>query len=201
MKFQSLLFLFLLGCSVKNSSQDKYGFLDQFSSGVSKDKFANYKLPRKDGMISEKSRKIIYPFSIHGFGYCGVFTFYQFEKTDYEKLKKELEQRKIFESVADDSCNLHVYRPLGNMRFGCKKDYFPVPSFLDTLNGLAQNFKLDSITRFFVFDSKSGKFVIESSEVDFSSSADLGDGWKDGYSNGAILNDKTNRIAFWIIFW
>ncbi len=199
--FRSYIILLLFfGCSTKNSSQDRNGFLERFSAGVLEDAFSSYELPKNEGIFSEKTRTIVYPSSIYVSGYCGVFSFYKYKKSDYDELITALKSKSKYESLVYDTCNRYVYKS-AIINVYCSDSYLPVPSFLDTLNSLEEKNMSNSRNKFLVFDSKPGNFIKESAEVDISLSADLGGKWKEGYSNGVIINDETNQVVFWIIFW
>jgi hypothetical protein len=147
---------------------------------------------------------------------------FKYDDSEYKKIKNEFVNKSItkFDSNSENLIILFRYFELekdsnikldimpiklkkqlaeNNIQYG--KSY-PIPFFrnYDTDVLKKANYGLSKDDVILVLESKSGKYMPDKFLSDKSHYL-LPKEWKHGYSKGVALNDKKNRIIYWMILW
>ena len=173
--------------------------INQLMTSVSKEPFDYFDITFFKNNINEKSYlDIIYPSSIHLYGYCGIVLENNYSKTEFDSIVEKLHKKSIFKSSLIDTLKYSMLNK--NKKID---DKFPIPNLNDGTNKISTglNFNKSFILG---LNKEYGKYLNDDFIKESKNNEKLNNYLnvkKNGYSNGAIIDYSSNKIIYWIIIW
>lgn len=192
-----LFSIIFFNCSKKQTNNRLERFND-FSNDVKSEVFKNLSID-ENKITNSVSLTVINPYSLDTFKYCGMFLVCKFEDKEFKKEIELLNEKKIFKSSVLDSCNTNVSKKFITKNDNCKKTK-PVPSINDEFNNLSKF--VNSESDYVVLNNRKGNFIDDKFINELSkdnSNKNMDNYFTSEFSNGVILNYKSNYIIYWVI--
>ena len=189
----------LFSCS-KTRKQIKF---EEFKNEVSSAVYLSFPIKEKIELESSSFQIINYPSGYKYRGYSGVFLVYENDSASLINILNNLKNSSIAIYNADDKCVPVIPNNSIKKQNLCSIEYYPVPEISSILpeTGL---FISKNDSRYYVLESKPGKYM---KNIDYSEHSEKITNakknliYENGFSNGVILDTKTNRLVYWILIW
>jgi hypothetical protein len=194
-KYIYLIFILtLLSCSnIKNQREKEFlksyaETLNEFNTDLT-DHFPNT-------LNSFRQFNIAYPAGAHEIGMANLIFSHHVDTTEFNTVIRKLNLNKIEAYKPTDS----IFIIIGDSLDYTKKiNGIPIPSFESYERDFGLNSKyLTEFHKIYVLESKPGEFM---NKEYLTSSKNLPEKWKNGFSRGIATNEKENELIYWLCVW
>jgi len=194
-KYIYLIFILtLLSCSnIKNQREKEFlksyaEARNEFNTDLT-DHFPNT-------LNSFRQFNIAYPAGAYGIGMANLIFSHHVDTTEFNTVIRKLNLNKIKAYKPTDS----IFIIIGDSLDYTKKiNRIPIPSFESYERDFGLNSKyLTEFHKIYVLESKPGDFM---NKEYLTSSKNLPEKWKNGFSRGIATNEKENELIYWLCVW
>ena len=187
----TIVFTSCLGKSYESEKQ----FLEKYMDGKNAlshdltDHFPNE-------LKAEKQLSIAYPAGAYGNGMANLIFSHQVDSTEFNSVIRKLDLNRIKAYPPTDSIFIIIGDSLDYTK---KNNGIPIPSFESYERDFGFNSKyLTENHNIYVLETKSGAFM---DDEYLTSSENLPEKWKNGFSRGIATNEKQKELIYWTCVW
>ena len=190
----SVVLIILTACT-DFEKQNAERFLNNYSTGLQQ---FNSDLTDHFPAALKEHRKlhVIYPAGAFGHGMAAMFYAEITDSSEYADVHGRLISNRILGHHPKDSTFIIVGDSLDYSKNG---NGIPVPNFTTFQQDFGLNNKhLNDNYQIYVLESKPGKYL---KEEYLTEGKNLPKKWKNGFSRGLALNEKSSEIVYWLCVW
>lgn len=141
---------------------------------------------------------VITPSAIYARGYSAIFFKQTLEKIEFDSIKVNLENKSIYIGNFSDYESYFVpnYKTINN------SNSIPIPDIDNPVFSFKKNIDIDN-SKIIIFKNKKGQYFNDTGIRAVKKLADIDESFilGKGYSNGAIVDNTSNIIIYWVMVW